>query len=96
MNPVNARTWYFREQAEHSRDLAMRLADQDMRKHLLEMAERYDRLAREATGRTEWSLSLPPSNVRFSTHGRTLMVARSEGLEPPTFGFEARCSIQLS
>ena len=44
-------TCYFREQADHSRDLAMRLADQDMRQHLLEMAERYDRLARETPGR---------------------------------------------
>jgi hypothetical protein len=41
-------TCYFREQAEHSRDLTMRLADQNMRRHLLEMAERYDCLAREA------------------------------------------------
>lgn len=57
MNPVSAMTCNFREQAEHSRDLAMRLADQDMRRHLLEMAERYDRLAREAIGRTELSLN---------------------------------------
>jgi len=49
-------TCYFREQAVHSRDLAMRLADQDMRRHLLEMAERYDRLARETSGRTAMSL----------------------------------------
>lgn len=48
MNPVSTKTCYFREQAENSRDLAMRLADQDMRRHLLEMAERYDRLAQEA------------------------------------------------
>ena len=51
MTPPSAMTCYFREQADHSRDLAMRLADQDMRQHLLEMAERYDRLAREALGR---------------------------------------------
>ena len=57
MSPVSAMTCNFREQAEHSRDLAMRLADQDMRRHLLEMAERYDRLAREAIGRTELSLN---------------------------------------
>ena len=44
-------TCYFREQADHSRDLAMRLVDQEMRQHLLEMAERYDRLARDALGR---------------------------------------------
>ena len=63
MNPVSAMTCYFREQAVHSRDLAMRLADlamrladQDMRRHLLEMAERYDRLARETSGRTAMSL----------------------------------------
>ena len=56
LNPVSAMTCYFREQADHSRDLAMRLADQDMRRHLLEMADRYDRLARETSGRTAMSL----------------------------------------
>lgn len=48
---------YFREQAYQSRDLALRLADQDMRQHLLEMAERYDRLAREASSRAAVPLS---------------------------------------
>jgi hypothetical protein len=43
-------TRYFREQATQSRDLALRLVDQDMRQHLLEMADRYDRLARQAVG----------------------------------------------
>ena len=39
---------YFREQADNSRDLASRLEDQEMRQHLLEIAQQYDRLAREA------------------------------------------------
>ena len=39
---------YFREQADNSRDLASRLDDREMRRHLLEIAEQYDRLAREA------------------------------------------------
>lgn len=51
MMPVSAMTCYFREQASQSRDLATRLADEGMRQHLLEMADRYDRLAREAIGR---------------------------------------------
>ena len=51
MTRPTAMTSYFREQAHHSRDLAMRLVDQEMRQHLLEMAEQYDRLARDALGR---------------------------------------------
>ena len=39
---------YFREQADNSRDLASRLDDREMQQHLLEIAEQYDRLAREA------------------------------------------------
>ena len=39
---------YFREQADNSRDLASRLDDQEMRQHLLEIAEQYERLAGEA------------------------------------------------
>ena len=45
MTPRRTKTCYFREQADQSRDLAIRLDDQDMRQHLLEMAERYEALA---------------------------------------------------
>ena len=55
MNAVSPMTRYFREQANQSRDLATRLADDGVRGHPLEMADRYDRLAREAVLKASWT-----------------------------------------
>src|SRR5262249_4944605 len=38
----------------------------------------------------------PPSQGRVKTANPLILLARSEGFEPPTLGIEIRCSIQLS
>lgn len=49
-NPsVNAER--FREHAAWSRDLAGVLAEDDVRRHLLDVADRYDRIADQVDGR---------------------------------------------
>lgn len=45
---MRARPEYFREQAERSRDLAVRTRDKNLKAHLLSVAEQYLKLADEA------------------------------------------------
>jgi hypothetical protein len=45
---VHAKARYYREQAERSRRLAHQVLDDQVKRHLLEVAEEYDRLADQA------------------------------------------------
>jgi hypothetical protein len=48
---VKAQPEYYREQAAKSRRLAKRIDDPEMRSHMLQVAEQYDKLADEAEGK---------------------------------------------
>lgn len=53
----------------------------------------YEAVDAEAEGENAWSRSKAPE---VCSGAFSLKMARSEGFEPPTFGFEARRSIRLS
>lgn len=45
---MRAKPEYYREQAAQSRRLAKRIDDPEIRSHMLQVAEQYDKLAEEA------------------------------------------------
>jgi len=48
---MRAKPEYYRKQAKLSRELAKNVLDQKLKRHLLSVAEEYDRLAEETHGR---------------------------------------------